>query len=135
MSPALVVRLDPPCDHVEGMLEGLELVLPDVILLEGSEESLDKAILLGRVGRDDFFFQTMEAARLSQATALEDQALVDYSRERVATTQGLTVRLAPARRIRQTPWAQTPPSRFGSLRPRRKLRSPHSETTTSNSYP
>jgi hypothetical protein len=51
-------------------------VLPDAFFLEGSEEALDHAVLLRRVGRDELLLEAVVLAGRPETTGLEDQPVV-----------------------------------------------------------
>jgi DNA replication protein DnaC len=53
----VVVEADPIPDHATGVLQGLEAVPMDALVLQRSDDSLDHAVLLGRIGRDEFLLQ------------------------------------------------------------------------------
>ena len=50
--PLGVVVSDPAADDVAGVGQALEPVLPDTFLLQAADETLDQAVLFGRIGRD-----------------------------------------------------------------------------------
>jgi hypothetical protein len=43
----VVIEADPIPDHATGMLQGLEPVAMNALILEGSDDPLDHAVLLG----------------------------------------------------------------------------------------
>jgi hypothetical protein len=51
-------------------------VLPDALFLEGAEEALDQAVLLGGVGRDELLAEAVVPAGGPEAAGLEDQPVV-----------------------------------------------------------
>lgn len=72
----VVVPVDPAPDGVLGMGEAAEVVLPDALLLEASEEAFDEPVLLRRVGRHELLLEAVVAAGGSESLALEDEAVV-----------------------------------------------------------
>ena len=76
MRPVAIVPVEPSLYVSLGISEVLEAMLPDALLLEASEEALDEAILFRRIGRDEFLPKSVIAARSSEPTALEDEAVV-----------------------------------------------------------
>ena len=71
-----VVELDPVTQHAHRMLLGLEAVPVGALLLQGSDEPLDHAVLLRAVRGDEFLLQAIAAHQTRVMAAGEDQAVV-----------------------------------------------------------
>src|SRR5262245_66614348 len=80
----LVVPADPRAQLAPRVVEAGEVVLPDAFLLQTAEEALDDAVLLRRVGRDEFLGQPIVAARRPKPATLIDQAVAGANRRRAA---------------------------------------------------
>lgn len=72
----MVVPLDLVPDDAPRVLECLEGVLPDTLFFETPKESLDHAILLGCLGRDEFLLQPVVSTGLAKPPTLKSQAVV-----------------------------------------------------------
>ena len=57
MWPLGVVMPDPLPNDLSGMGQIFKMMLPDALLLDGPDETLDQTILFGRVGCDEFLGQ------------------------------------------------------------------------------
>ena len=51
--PFRVVAFDPGRDDAVGLLEGLEMVQPDTVLLQGAEEAIEHPVVLRRVAGNE----------------------------------------------------------------------------------
>jgi hypothetical protein len=71
-----VLPLDPLSDGGASFSEAGEVLEPDAILLETPKEALDEAILLGRIGCNEFLVQRVIGASGAKAPALEDDAVI-----------------------------------------------------------
>ena len=76
MRSLTVVELDPSRHVPAGGLEVREVVQPDALFLERSEETLDQPVLLGRVGSDKLLVEPVEARRLPESLGLEDEPVI-----------------------------------------------------------
>ena len=50
MGPPVIIKLDPPRDRPGGVLPRLEPLPMDALLFQRPDQSVDRPILLGRVG-------------------------------------------------------------------------------------
>jgi len=108
MWPPVVVPLHPVSNDPPRLLKRLERVLPDTLFFEAAKEPLDHAVLLRRVGRDEFLLYSIVSTGLSKPTALEDQAVVtaqDWGSRRSERPEPLETRGfdGPFRLLRATP--------------------------------
>ena len=78
----MVVETDPVADHTAGVLQGLESVTMNALVLEGSDDPLDHAVLFGAVGRDELLTQAIAFDQGRVATAGEDQSVIRSQKER-----------------------------------------------------
>src|SRR5680860_376756 len=76
VEPLLVVPANPVADLPAGMLEVLEHVLPNALLLQGTKEALDDAVLLQGVGSDELLGKSIVSHGDPETAALEDKAVV-----------------------------------------------------------
>src|SRR5262249_10744896 len=76
MRSTVVVPADPSGDLAPRLAEVPELLDPDALLLQTSEEALDHAILLGRVGLDELLTEPVVAAGGAETSALKDESVV-----------------------------------------------------------
>ena len=78
MGTMLVAPVDPLADR-HACLDVLgEVVLPDALLFQRTEEALDHAVLLGCVGRDELLRQPVVAAGDAEAACHEDEPAIEY---------------------------------------------------------
>ena len=78
--PLIVVEGYPRSNSGFCFGEAVEVVLPDALLLEASEEAFDHAVLFGCVGCDVLLLETVLLAGCSEPSAQEDQAVVTSQR-------------------------------------------------------
>ena len=71
-----VVLGDPPGGLAPGLGEAAKSPDPDALLLQAAEESLDQAVLHGRVGPDEFLAEAVVPAGGPKSPTLEDEAVV-----------------------------------------------------------
>jgi hypothetical protein len=69
---SVVVPFDPLSNGGASFGETAEVVQPDALLFKTTKEALDEAVLLGRIGCDEFLAQPVIAASGAKAPALED---------------------------------------------------------------
>lgn len=81
MWPLVVVELDPVADHATGVLQGFKAVAVDALILELPDHPLNQAVLLRRVGRDEFLLQAVAFDQRRVAAAGEDQSVVRAQQE------------------------------------------------------
>lgn len=72
----VVVETDPVADHATGMPQGLETVAMHTLLLERTDDTLDHAVLLRAVGRDELLLQPIALDQRRVAATGEDQTVV-----------------------------------------------------------
>src|SRR5262249_19511546 len=97
MGTLLVVPTDPPPHRAAGLGEAREAVLPDALFLQAAEEAFDHPVLLRRVRRDEFLAQALVPTRGAEATALEDQAVVEDARMAMGWESFLRIGHRPSR--------------------------------------
>ena len=100
-----VMVVDPTGDHVIGLVEGDEDLLPDAIL-QAPLEPFDHAILLRRVGRDVLLLKLVLRDGLVESLGSEYQSIVrpnsrsgrsrhhEFANERIFERTGRNTRLA-----------------------------------------
>lgn len=76
MRSLLVVVADPGGNGLLGLVEGLEVVEPGALFLQAAEETLDHAVLLGRVRGDELLAQLVVTTSGAEAAGLEDEPVV-----------------------------------------------------------
>lgn len=76
MWAAMVVEADPVTDGACRVLDAVEALAMDALFLEGPDDALDHAVLLGAVGRNELLLQAVAADQGCVAAACEDQAVV-----------------------------------------------------------
>lgn len=76
MRAAVVVEGDPVSDDPRRMLDALEAMAVNALLLEGPDDALDHAVLLGAVGRDELLLQAVASDQRREVAAGEDQTIV-----------------------------------------------------------
>jgi hypothetical protein len=113
MRPLLVVVVDPVADGLPGLGEAAEVVLPDALLFETAEESLDDPVLLWGIGGDELLGKSVVAQSFPESSALEHKAVV------TAYDRHLTVRSQSAE-AGKTGFLQSPFCFLGSS-PKREL--------------
>lgn len=84
MRPAMVVPVHPVPNDPPRLFEGLELMLPDTLLLETAKEPFNQPVLLRGIGRDEFLRQPIVPAGSSEPPALKDQPVIAPDRRRRA---------------------------------------------------
>lgn len=77
----MVIEADPIPDHATGVLQSLEPVAMNALILEGSDDPLDHAVLLGAVGRDELLAQAVAFDQGRVTSAGEDQSVVRSQKE------------------------------------------------------
>ena len=81
MRSPVVVNADPLSNRPAGVLQRLEPMPVCALLLQGSNHSLDHAVLLGAVGRDEFLTQAIASNQGRVASAGEHKAVVGSQKE------------------------------------------------------
>ena len=76
MRALVVIEANPIPDDTAGVLQGLESVTMNALVLEGSDDPLDHAVLLRAVGRDEFLAQAVALDQGCVASAGEYKAVV-----------------------------------------------------------
>ena len=71
-----VVPFDPLSNGGASFGEAAEVVQPDTLLLETTEEALDETILVGCIGRNELLAQPVIAAGGAKAPTLKDESVV-----------------------------------------------------------
>lgn len=79
----MVVKADPVCNHVAGVLQGLEAVAVYALVLERSDHALDHAVSLRAVRGDELLLQAVAFDQCRIAAAGEHLAVVRPQQERV----------------------------------------------------
>ena len=87
----MVIEADPIPNHATGVLQGLEPVAMNALILEGSDDPLDHAVLLGAVRRDELLAQAVAFDQGRVASAGEDQAVVRSQKERRLHTAEMAI--------------------------------------------
>ena len=82
MRAPVVIKANPVPDHATCVLQGLKPVTMNALILYGSDDSLDHAVLLGAVRRDELLAQAVAFDQGRVASAGEDEAVVRSQRER-----------------------------------------------------
>ncbi len=70
-----VVVPDPAIYHNSGLAQRLEAMLPDALLLQGSEEALHESVLFRCIRRRELLGETIGLHRARVVPAAEDQAV------------------------------------------------------------
>jgi hypothetical protein len=84
MRPTNVIPIDPLSDRSLRLSEVVKAMLPDTLLLQTAEESLDDPVLLRRIGRDELLRQPIVPTSSPESPALEDQPVVASHDRRAA---------------------------------------------------
>ena len=89
MGTTLVGEADPLTDGRSRVRERGEVVLPDALLFEATEEAFDEAVLLRCVGGDELLAEAVVAAGGAKAAGGEDEPVVaPHGRRHAFGTQG-----------------------------------------------
>lgn len=91
MRAPVVIEADPVTDHAAGVLQGLEPVAMNALILEGFDDPLDHAVLLGAVGCDELLAQAIAFDQGRVAAAGEDQSVVRSQKERRLDTAQMAI--------------------------------------------
>lgn len=83
MGPFRVVKANPRSDDTLGLGQGFKPVLPGALFLQALDEPFHDAVLLRRVGRDEFLGQPVASDGVRLALAGEDQAVVASQDDRL----------------------------------------------------
>ena len=89
MRPLLVVVIDPVSDLVVRLVEGLEALLPDALLLEAPEESLDHSVLFRGIRCDVLLGQLIPRYRLMESFRAEHKTVVRTNHQWLPAGQDL----------------------------------------------
>jgi hypothetical protein len=76
MRTPVIVPLDPLPDRRFCLCEAMKAMLPDTLLFQAPEESLDDPVLLGGIGGDELLPQPVVPTSRPEPPALEDQPVV-----------------------------------------------------------
>lgn len=87
----MVIEADPIPDLATGVLQGLEPVAMNAFILEGSDEPLGHAVLLGAVGCDELLAQAIAFDQSRVALAGEDQSVVRSQKEKRLDTAQMVI--------------------------------------------
>lgn len=82
MRPAVVIKMDPITDHPAGMLQCFKPLPMDALLFQRPDHSLDHAVLLRAMRRDELLFKPIASDQGCKAFAGKDQAIVRAQQER-----------------------------------------------------
>ena len=77
----MVVEADPIADGTRGVLDAVEALAMDALLFQGPDYTLDHAVLLRAVGRDELLPQTVAFHQGRLFSTREDQAIVRPQKE------------------------------------------------------
>ena len=80
--PLRVVKADVGSDLRPGLLKVLEVVEPDALFLDGTDEPFNQAVLLWGVGGNEFLCKAISLEGGSEAFAGEHEAVVTAKHER-----------------------------------------------------
>ena len=80
MRALFVVVLEPRPQRLSGLIQCLEVVKPEALLFNRSDQPLDHTILLWRMGSDELLFQAVLVHRPGVMSGGKDQPVI--------TTQG-----------------------------------------------
>jgi len=72
----MVVPTDPVCNHSAGVLQGFKPVAMHALVFERADNSLNHAVLLGAVGRDELLLQAIAFDQGRVAAAGKSQAVI-----------------------------------------------------------
>lgn len=113
MRPLLIVVIDPVSDPVVCLIEGLEDLLPDALLLEAPEESLDHSVLFRGIRCDVLLGQLVPRYRLMESFRAEHKAVVRSDHQWLPAGQDLLANQCVFQRSRRDaglPGLRKPPS-------------------------
>ena len=94
MRASFVVPLEPPLNVVPRVRKALKLMLPDAFFLQAPEKPFNDAILLRRIGGDEFLVQPVAPTGEPETVTLEDEPIVAPEDRRAAGPQGPKARQA-----------------------------------------
>ena len=75
MRALFVVVLEPRPQRLSGLIQCLEVVKPEALLFNRSDQPLDHTILLWRMGSDELLFQAIAADQCREVSACKNQAV------------------------------------------------------------
>ena len=81
MRPAMVVEADPVPDCAGSVLYAVEALAMNALLLQGSDDALDHAILLRAVRRDELLLEAIAADQRRELLAGKNKAVVRSQQE------------------------------------------------------
>ena len=76
MGSSIVVEVDPVAQRSACMLQAFEAMAMNALLLESSDDTLDHAVLLRAMGRDELLLQPIPANQSRVIPTREDKAIV-----------------------------------------------------------
>ena len=77
----MVVKLNPVTDHMAGVLQCIETMAMRAQLLQWTDDTLDHAVLLWTVWRNEFLAQAVGTYQCREAAAGENQAIFAAQQE------------------------------------------------------
>ncbi len=79
----MVIETDPVTDDTAGVLKALESMTVNALVLEGSDDPLDHAVLLRGVRGDEFLLQPIAFDQGGVTAASEDQSVIRSKQEQL----------------------------------------------------
>nr|WP_291054382.1 hypothetical protein [Hyphomonas sp.] len=81
---SVVVEADPVSDDARGVLEVFETVPVDMLVLQGTDDAPDHAVLLWAVRGDELLAKSIDSDELGEGPAGKNQPVVTPEEERLA---------------------------------------------------
>lgn len=132
----MVVVVDPGPQGQSGVFDGSVVSDPGELLLEGLDEALAEAVLLGRVGRDVFLGEAVVGDNRSVSARAEDQAVVvaqEHGDSRSSRAPGSSACGGALGRMGK--WRRIPRQGMVTIRPSRWKRNPADASRRTDNRP